>query len=356
MAGKLEGKTIAFLATEGVEQVELTEPWKAVEDAGGTAELISLEAGEVQAFNHLDKADTFPVDHTAADADASRYDGLVLPGGVANPDFLRADEDAVAFVRAFFEQAKPVAAICHGPWTLIEAGVVRGRTVTSWPSLQTDLRNAGANWVDEEVLRRPGPRDLAQPRRPAGLLRQARRGVLPRASTRASASARGARRDAPARRDPRRRRHARRHELPPRARVVPGVPPARRDAAALPHPPAHRAWAATSSSPPSPARSSSASTATTCARPRASCYMELIDEVRAAAGRARAARDLKRARATPIVLASSAKPHEVEHYLDLLDARELADGWTTSADVEQTKPEPDLVAGGDREGRRRRRR
>ena len=152
MPGTLDGKTIAFLATDGVEQVELTEPWKAVQDAGGTPELISLEDGEVQGFNHLDKADTFPVDHTAADADASRYDGLVLPGGVANPDFLRADQDAVGFVRAFFDSGKPVAAICHGPWTLIDAGVVRGRTLTSWPSLQTDLRNAGARWVDEEVV------------------------------------------------------------------------------------------------------------------------------------------------------------------------------------------------------------
>jgi protease I len=151
MAGKLDGKTIAFLATEGVEQVELTEPWKAVEEAGGTPELISLEAGQVQAFNHLDKGDTFPADHTAADADESRYDGLVLPGGVANPDFLRVDQDAVGFVRAFFDRGKPVAAICHGPWTLIDAGVVEGRTLTSWPSLQTDLRNAGATWVDEEV-------------------------------------------------------------------------------------------------------------------------------------------------------------------------------------------------------------
>ena len=151
MAGKLEGKTIAFLAAEGVEQVELTDPWKAVQDAGATAELISLAAGDVQAFNHLDKADTFPVDHTAAEADASRYDGLVLPGGVANPDQLRVDEDAVAFVRAFFDEAKPVAVICHGPWPLIDAGVVNGRTLTSWPSLKTDLRNAGANWVDEQV-------------------------------------------------------------------------------------------------------------------------------------------------------------------------------------------------------------
>jgi protease I len=153
MAGKLEGKRIAFLvAPEGTEQVELTEPWKAVEEAGGRPELISTDSGEIQAFNHLDKADTFPVDRTAKEADASEYDGLVLPGGVANPDFLRTDEDAVAFARAFFEQSKPVGVICHGPWTLVEADVVRGRKVTSWPSLQTDLRNAGAEWVDEEVV------------------------------------------------------------------------------------------------------------------------------------------------------------------------------------------------------------
>jgi protease I len=152
MADELKGKKIAFLAAEGVEQVELTEPWKAVEQAGGSPELISVDDGEVQAFNHLDKADTFSVDKTAKDADASDYDGLVLPGGVANPDFLRTDEDAVRFVRAFFEQAKPVGVICHGPWTLVEADVVKGRTLTSWPSLQTDLRNAGAKWVDEEVV------------------------------------------------------------------------------------------------------------------------------------------------------------------------------------------------------------
>src|SRR4051794_16879910 len=152
MADELKGKKVAFLATEGVEQVELTEPWQAVEQAGGSPQLISVEDGEVQAFNHLDKADTFKVDKTADAADASDYDGLVLPGGVANPDFLRTDEDAVRFVRAFFEQAKPVGVICHGPWTLVEADVVKGRTLTSWPSLQTDLRNAGANWVDEEVV------------------------------------------------------------------------------------------------------------------------------------------------------------------------------------------------------------
>jgi protease I len=151
MATELKGKTIAFLAAEGVEQAELTEPWKAVEQAGGKPELISVEDGEVQAFNHLDKADTFPVDKTVADASASDYDGLVLPGGVANPDFLRTDEDAVGFVREFFAQAKPVGVICHGPWTLVEAGVLKGRTITSWPSLKTDIENAGGKWVDEEV-------------------------------------------------------------------------------------------------------------------------------------------------------------------------------------------------------------
>ena len=151
MADKLQGKKIAFLAADGVEQIELTEPWKAVEAAGGKPELVSVNSGEVQAFNHLDKADTFAVDRTAADASAADYDGLVLPGGVANPDFLRTDQDSVGFVRAFFEQAKPVGVICHGPWTLVEADVIRGRTLTSWPSLRTDLINAGAIWVDEEV-------------------------------------------------------------------------------------------------------------------------------------------------------------------------------------------------------------
>ena len=151
MARALDGKTIAFLAAEGVEQVELTEPWKAVQDAGGTPELVSLEAGHVQAFNHLDKADTFPVDQTVTEAEARRYDGLVLPGGVANPDFLRADPDAVAFVREFFEQAKPVAVICHGPWTLVEADVVARPHAHLVAVVRTDLRNAGATWVDEEV-------------------------------------------------------------------------------------------------------------------------------------------------------------------------------------------------------------
>src|SRR4051794_2477909 len=153
MADNLQGKRIAFLvAPEGAEQVELTEPWKAVEEAGGQPELISTESGEIQAFNHLDKGDTFPVDRTVSDAGVGDYDGLVLPGGVANPDILRTDEDAVAFVRGFFEAGKPVGVICHGPWTIVEAGVLKGRTITSWPSLQTDIRNAGGTWVDEEVV------------------------------------------------------------------------------------------------------------------------------------------------------------------------------------------------------------
>ena len=150
---QLSGKTIAFLvAPEGVEEIELTEPWQAVEEADGTPRLVSTKAGRIQAFRHLDKDGTYEVDDLVADADPAAYDGLVLPGGVANPDALRMDKQAVDFVRAFFTSGKPVAAICHAPWTLVEADVVRGRTLTSWPSLQTDLRNAGANWVDEEVV------------------------------------------------------------------------------------------------------------------------------------------------------------------------------------------------------------
>jgi len=148
----LDGRVAVLVANEGIEQVELTEPWKALESAGARPELIAPKSGSAQAFNHLDKADTFPVDRTVTDASASDYDGLVLPGGVANPDFLRTDEDAVAFVRAFFEGRKPVGAICHAPWTLVEAGVLEGRTITSWSSLQTDIRNAGGTWVDEEVV------------------------------------------------------------------------------------------------------------------------------------------------------------------------------------------------------------
>jgi protease I len=152
MSDELQGKRVAFLvANEGVEQVELTEPLKAVREAGAQADLIAPEKGDIQAFNHLDKGDTFQADRGVEEVDASEYDGLVLPGGVANPDILRTVEAAVDFTRAFFDQGKPVAAICHGPWTLVEADVVRDRTLTSWPSLQTDIRNAGGEWVDEEV-------------------------------------------------------------------------------------------------------------------------------------------------------------------------------------------------------------
>jgi protease I len=143
---------IAFLATDMFEQVELTKPWETVEQQGWTPELISLKEGEIQGFDHFDKADTFPVDHAVESVSADDYDALVLPGGVGNPDQLRTDENAVAFVRGFFEQSKPVAVICHGPWTLVEAGVVRDRTLTSWPSLRTDIQNAGGTWVDEEVV------------------------------------------------------------------------------------------------------------------------------------------------------------------------------------------------------------
>jgi protease I len=152
MSDELNGKKIAFLmANEGVEQVELVKPLETVREAGAEAEILAPEAGEVQAFNHLDKGDTFPVDRVVGEADGSRYDALVLPGGVANPDQLRTRKEALRFVRGFFEAGKPVGVICHGPWTLIDAGVVQGRTLTSWPSLKTDLRNAGAEWVDEEV-------------------------------------------------------------------------------------------------------------------------------------------------------------------------------------------------------------
>lgn len=171
MAGTLDGKTIAFLvAPEGIEQVELTEPWREVEQAGGTPRLVSTEAGTVQAMNHLDKGDTFDVDATTDDADVGDYAGLVLPGGVANPDALRMQPEAVAFVMAFFDAGKPVAAICHAPWTLIEADVVRGRQLASWPSLQTDLRNAGATWLDEEVVVcNAGPDTLVTSRNPDDL-------------------------------------------------------------------------------------------------------------------------------------------------------------------------------------------
>jgi protease I len=153
MASELSGKRIAFLvAQEGVEEVELSKPWKAVEAAGGIPELIAPEGGEVQAMNHLDKGARFSVDETLARAVPADYDGVVLPGGVANPDQLRTDERAVSFLQQIFAEGKPVGVICHGPWTLVEADLVRDRTITSWPSLDTDIRNAGGNWVDEEVV------------------------------------------------------------------------------------------------------------------------------------------------------------------------------------------------------------
>jgi protease I len=171
MADELRGKTIAFLvATEGIEQVELTEPWKAVEQAGGTPRLVSLENGKVQAYNHLDKGGTFSVHETVDSADATAYDALVLPGGVANPDQLRTNAKAVQFAKAFADTGKPIAVICHGPWTLVEAGVVKGRTLTSWPSLQTDIRNAGGTWVDEEVhVDDNGPGVIISSRKPDDL-------------------------------------------------------------------------------------------------------------------------------------------------------------------------------------------
>ena len=152
MAEDLSGKTIAFIATDGVEQVELTEPWKAVTDAGAVPELLSIEEGQIQGVNHDEKADTFDVDKLVGEASVGDYDGLVLPGGVFNPDALRMDENVISFLQEFFKTGKPVGVICHGPWTLVEADLVKGRTLTSWPSIRTDIRNAGGNVVDEEVV------------------------------------------------------------------------------------------------------------------------------------------------------------------------------------------------------------
>jgi deglycase len=166
-SAQLEGRTVAFLtAQEGVEEVELTEPWKAVEEAGGTPKLIAPESGEVQAFRHLDKSSTYAVDQTLDEADADSYDALVLPGGVANPDQLRTDQRAIEFVQKIFSAGKPVGVICHGPWTLVEADLVRGRKLTSWPSLKTDIRNAGGEWVDQEVVTDQG---LVSSRKPDDL-------------------------------------------------------------------------------------------------------------------------------------------------------------------------------------------
>jgi deglycase len=170
MTSELRGIRVAFLvANEGIEQVELTEPWQALLETNGRPELIAPKAGSAQAMTHLDKADAFPVDRTTAEVEPTEYDA-VLPGGVANPDQLRTDRPAVAFTKAMFGSGKPVAAICHGPWTLVEADVVRDRTLTSWPSLRTDIANAGGNWVDEEVVVcRSGDNALVTSRRPDDL-------------------------------------------------------------------------------------------------------------------------------------------------------------------------------------------
>ncbi len=168
MPGRLQGRRIAFLATNGVEQVELTTPWSAAQDEGATTELVSTNPGTIQAMNHDDKGDTFKVDRTTAEVAIEDYDGLVIPGGVASPDRLRLDEKAVAFVRDFVIAGKPVASICHGPWMLVEADVLDGRSLTSWPSLRTDIENAGGDWVDEAVHVEDGivtsrkPDDLAR--------------------------------------------------------------------------------------------------------------------------------------------------------------------------------------------------
>lgn len=171
MNNDLHGKTIAFLvAPDGAEQIELTEPWTAIEQVGGTPRLVSTATGRVQARNHLDRGDTFPVNHTVDEVTEADFHALVLPGGVANPDHLRTNPAAVAFAAGFFAAGKPVAAICHAPWTLIEADVVRGRTLTSWPSLRTDIRNAGGTWVDQEVkLCTAGTNALVTSRKPDDL-------------------------------------------------------------------------------------------------------------------------------------------------------------------------------------------
>jgi protease I len=152
MTNELQGKKVAILAADMFEQVELVEPRKALEGAGATTEIVSIHDGEIQGFNHFDPADTVKVDRTVEEVSADDYDALLIPGGVGNPDQLRGDEHAVNFTREMFEAKKPLAVICHGPWMLVETGIARGRTLTSWPTLRTDIRNAGGNWVDEEVV------------------------------------------------------------------------------------------------------------------------------------------------------------------------------------------------------------
>jgi protease I len=152
MAGKLEGKKVAILVTDGFEQVEMTKPREALDNAGAETKIVSIKSGKIQGMNHADKGDKFDVDLTLDEARPEEFDALMIPGGLMNPDAMRVNEDALEFTRHFFSEGKPVAAICHGPWVLIDAGVVRGRTLTSWPNIKTDVRNAGAKWIDEEVF------------------------------------------------------------------------------------------------------------------------------------------------------------------------------------------------------------
>jgi protease I len=188
MATSLRGKKVAFLATDGVEQSELTGPWKALEAAGAEPELLSIKSGTIQMMQHDDKGETFPVDKLVGEASSADYAALVLPGGVANPDRLRMDRDAVEFVKSFVDDGKPIGVICHGPWTLVEADAVRGRTLTSFPSLRTDIENAGGSWVDEEVRVNQGivssrkPDDL--PAFCEKLVEELREGIHARAGTR----------------------------------------------------------------------------------------------------------------------------------------------------------------------------
>lgn len=167
----IDGMRVAFMvANEGVELAELREPWQAVQEAGGRPQLVAPEPGEVQSMHHLEKVETLPVDFTVTEVDAGSLDALVLPGGVANPDRLRMDENAVSLAKAMFASGKPAAVICHGPWTLVEGDLVKGRTLTSWPSLKTDIKNAGGTWVDEEVKVCPsGPNVLVTSRKPDDL-------------------------------------------------------------------------------------------------------------------------------------------------------------------------------------------
>jgi protease I len=152
MARKLGGKKVAILVADGFEQVEMTKPREALDEAGAETKIVSLKSGKIQGMNHADKGDKFDVDFTLDEARPEEFDALMIPGGLMNPDALRSNEDALEFTRHFFREGKPVAAICHGPWVLIDAGVVRGRTLTSWPAIKTDVKNAGGNWVNEEVV------------------------------------------------------------------------------------------------------------------------------------------------------------------------------------------------------------